>query len=129
MFNKKNNKITREDIMQNLLKQVNDTAHFYKENVISHQHYVKEKKFISDILNESINGIFSNLENGIFLFKYEIYEKNIFEPYLMFLSKDELKKLTIFNINEKAYKKKIFGIRFDFIDPDSNRYSYIVTID
>ena len=47
----------------------------------------------------------------------------------MFLSKDELKKLTIFNINEKAYKKKIFGIRFDFIDPDSNRYSYIVTID
>lgn len=131
MTNKKNNKITREDVLQNLAKQIDDTSHFYKKNVISDLYLYcnKDKKFISDILNECINDIFSNLQNGIYLFKYEIYGKNIVQPYLMFLSKDELKKLTIFNINEEDYKNTIFGIRLDFIDPDANRYSFFIIIE
>lgn len=129
MFNKKNNKITREDISKGLGKHLADTATFYKKTEPSLMCCCKGNHFISDILNNYINDIFSTLENGIYLFKYEIYGKNIVQPYLMFLSKDELRKLTIFNINENDYKNKIFGIRLDFIDTDANRFSFYIIIE
>lgn len=82
---------------------------------------------VEETLNLVLTDIISNLDNNTYYFKYAIYGQNIISPFFAFLTKKELKKHI--HIKEtKNYGYNPFGIRFEFIDTESNRYIYIVTI-
>ena len=123
--------------MQKLNLNSNDIVHYldsinnysnglYKKNTTK---YIKLKNDgnIKETLNLSLTDIISNLDNNTYYFKYAIYGQNIIIPFFAFLTKKDLKKHI--HIKEiKNYRYNAFGIRFEFIDTESNRYIYIVTI-
>ena len=128
MKKNKNVKIVSENIILSLLEPVEKYKYLYKTNNIHYFNYKKNGMFISDILNNVINIAFHELENGIFTFKYQIYGENIYQPSFLFHQKSDLKKFMIFDKIDN-YKYDKFGIRLEFIDNESNRYIYIITIE
>lgn len=98
----------------------------YKSNTTK---YIKLKNDgnVEETLNLLLTAIISNLDNNTYYFKYAIYGQNITSPLFAYLTKKELKKHI--HIKEiKNYGYNIFGVRFEFIDTESNRYIYIVTV-
>lgn len=125
---KENCDVVNKNLILSLINPIENSKYLYKNNDIFYINCKKNGNFISDILNEQINNIFDKLENGIFTFKYQIYGDSIFQPSFLFHQKNELKKFMIFDKIDN-YKYNKFGIRLEFIDPDSNRYIYIITIE
>jgi hypothetical protein len=134
---KKNTKNTKntsqtQKIISALSGAVNDTKDLYRTNKfhVKKKNKNKNKKFISLILDECISEILENLEDVKFTLKYEIYGELELQPSSSFHKKEDLKEYMFF-LKKKFddYENDTFGIRLEFIDPDANRYIYIITIE
>lgn len=90
---------------------------------------LKKDGFISETLHKILSEIVTNLPNNLFLFKYDLYKKDIIQPFYRFYTKDDLKNIPLLNTIDDDYPYRIFGIRFEFIDEDANRYIFIVIIE
>lgn len=128
MRKNKKYKIEREVVLKYLKQSIDNSKHLYKTNSISVINLSKNENFISDILNDCINDIFNKLDNSLFTLKYQIYNESVYHPSFLFYQKKALGKFMIFDKID-MYKYDKFGIRFEFIDPDSNRYIYIIIIE
>ena len=127
--NKKNTPQTQK-IISALSSAVNDTKHLYRTNKFHLNKINNKKKFISLILDECISEILEKLEDVRFTLKYEIYGESELQPSSLFHKKEDLKEYMFF-LKKKFddYENDTFGIRLEFIDPDSNRYIFIITIE
>lgn len=122
----KKHNLTTDEIIHYLKNVKRFKNNLYQSNTINYINLKKDGD-IETTINYSLIYIINSLDNELYYFKYAIYDQEITSPFFAFLTKKDLNKHI--HIKElKNYPYNIFGIRFEFIDTESNRYIYIVTI-
>lgn len=120
-------KVKKEKVL-NYLRNINHQYDgLYKSNC-NKEILLKSNSFITDELNNYLKGILNSLDDCIYYFKYAIYNKNIVVPGYNFYKKEKLINFINF-IEVSNYPYDTFGIRFEFIDTESNRLIYIIIIE